>query len=404
MRNQTFLSFMALMLLGSVSFIGCDNNDNRSSQTVFTESDFVDDSSFSADAEDHIVIKFLEHPNSTDQENDTGETGNDVVPINYKQTLNHTYCWDDGDQGAEHFMILRDSEGAEILRLGANEDCVTALIETGSYEMTIHHDGRIQQTHPIFIVPDSGLMAKKGETNPEGILAIAKEYLTDIFQNWDIGITKTSLAQTTPSIMTILNTTMCVGCDLSGANLSNLDFSSVNFFTANMSNVNLTNTNLSGANLQNVNFNGTDLTVANLTFASLSNAIWTDGVCRCSINNSVGMCGGCPPCPCDFNSVPISTACWGVQSVDTFTSLSVGGCGLSGFRNATGENTQTMTVDNQTCQIIARDQACAQGISTVLFPTSEEHPNCVADIENYVRDLNSSGISLLDIPSFSCGP
>lgn len=84
--------------------------------------------------------------------------------------------------------------------------------------------------------------------------------------------------------------------------------------------------------------------------------------------------------------------------------LSVGGCGLSAFNPATGSNTQTMTVDTQTCQIIARDPSCVVGVSTVLFPTSEEFPNCVDDIENYVRDLNSSGLSSLDLPSFNCTP
>ena len=406
MIKKTFIAFITLLFLVSVLFIGCDNNNNGSSQTVFTEGDFVDNPPFSADPEDHIVIKFLEHPNSGDQESDTGEIGNDVVPLNYKRTLDHTYCWDDDDQDAEHFMTIVDSEGTEILRLRANEECETVLIERGSYVMTIHHDSRIEEIHPIFIVPQSGLIAKNNNAKPGGILARARRVALDFFPKLDIGFTETTIAQTTPSITTILNTLMCIGCDFSGANLSNLNFSSVNFFTANLSNVNLTNTNLSGANLQNVNFTDTDLTVAILTSASLSNAIWTDGECRCTIQNSVGMCGGCPPCPCDFRAVPISTVCWGAPqiSVSTFTSLSAGGCGLNGFDNVSGSNSQTMTVDTQTCQIIARDQACAQGVSNVLFPTPEEIPNCVDDIENYVRDLNSSGISSLDLPSFNCTP
>lgn len=151
-------------------------------------------------------------------------------------------------------------------------------------------------------------------------MARAGRLLSDIFPKLDIGFTETTMAQQQPpSITTILNTLMCIGCDFSGADLSNLNFTSVNFFTSDMSNANLTNTNLSGTVLQNVNFTGTDLTVAILTSATLINAIWTDGVCRCSFENSVGGCGGCPVCPCDFNSVPISTACWGGQNVNTFT-------------------------------------------------------------------------------------
>lgn len=410
MSKKIFIPFLALLLLGSTSFItGCDNNGNSTSQTVFTESDFVEDSSFSADPESHLVIKFLEHPNFGDTENDTGEMGNDVIPVSYKRTLNHTYCWDDDDQDAAHFMTVVDSEGVEILRLGANEECKTVLIERGSYVITIHHDGRIEQTHPIFIVPDSGLVAKNDGAKSEGILARAGRVILDFFPKIDIGFTETTIAQQQPPpITTILNTLMCIGCDFSGANLSNLIFTSVNFFTSDMSNANLTNTNLSGANLQNVNFTGTDLTVAILTSASLSNALWTDGTCRCALQNSVGMCGGCPPCPCNFNTVPMSTACWGGQSLESFMSLSTpAGCGLNNGI-VMGSQTQTMLVATSpagdTCQIIVRDGSCATGVSNVVFPTPEELPNCITDIENYVRDLNSSGISMLDLPSFICTP
>lgn len=177
MNKKIFIPFIALLLITSASFIGCDDNDNRSSQTVLTENNFADDSSLSADPETHIVIKFLEHPNSGDQESDTGETGNDVVPLNYKRTLNHTYCWDDDDQDAEHFMTIVDSEGVEILRLGANEECETVLIERGSYTMTIHHDGRIEETHPIFIVPESGLMAKNEDAKPGGDIGKSGEII-----------------------------------------------------------------------------------------------------------------------------------------------------------------------------------------------------------------------------------
>jgi len=409
LNKKLFISFIFLLILASASFIGCEDNNNGSSQTVIIENNFVDDASLSADPETHNVIKFLEHPDSTDQQSDTGEIGNDVIPLNYKQTINHTYCWDDDDQDAEHFMTIIDSEGMEILRLGANEECITALIEAGSYEMVIHHDGKIEETLPIFIVPESTLMAKNQEVKYEGILERADKFLSHIFLKYDMGFTETTMAQTAPSITTILNTLMCVGCNLSGTDLSNLNFSSVNFFTANMTNTNLINTNLSGAILTNVIFTDANLTNANLTSATLSNALWTDGTCRCAIENSVGTCLGCPPCPCNFNAVPITTACWGGQGISTFTSLSTGGCGLdNGISAATGNQTQTMLVmaspAGDTCQIIVRDSSCAQGVSNIPFISLEELDTCTAEIETYITQLNSSGITAVDLPPFNCTP
>ena len=197
---------------------------------------------------------------------------------------------------------------------------------------------------------------------------------------------------------------MCVGCNLSGTDLSNLNFSGVNFFTANMTDALLVNTNLEGANLQNVTFTGVDLTVANLFQANLSNAIWTDGICRCALN-SLNSCVGCPPCPCNFNSVPMTSTCWGGEGLTTFTSLSTGGCGLS---SGSGPQSQTMVVmtsaAGDTCQIIVRNQTCAQGVSNIPFISSEEVESCALDIENYVTELNSSGITILDLQSFSCDP
>src|SRR3546814_16713266 len=53
-------------------------------------------------------------------ENDTGETGDDLIPLRYANTLEHTFCWEDDDGNAGHFMELHDSEGSEILRLDVN--------------------------------------------------------------------------------------------------------------------------------------------------------------------------------------------------------------------------------------------------------------------------------------------
>ena len=68
---------------------------------------------------------------------DTGELGMDVIPYKYTETLSNTFCWEDEDQSAEHFITLVDGNGLEVLMIEANGDCVTEVIEEGDYEMRI---------------------------------------------------------------------------------------------------------------------------------------------------------------------------------------------------------------------------------------------------------------------------
>ena len=148
-----------VLLLGFISLgaiVGCNNNGGVGSSQdtqALTENDFSDDPSLSADPTGGVVVMFLEHPDSEKPDNDTGEVGIDRIPHRYTSTLNHTFCWVDDDGDAEHFMELEDSDGNVILKIDVNGQCVTELIEAGDYVMIIHHDGKKEKTHPVFIIP-----------------------------------------------------------------------------------------------------------------------------------------------------------------------------------------------------------------------------------------------------------
>ena len=219
----------------------------------------------SADPRAGIVVMFLEHPDTEKPDNDTGEVGIDRIPHRYTSTLNHTFCWEDDDGDAEHFMELEDSDGNEILKIDVNGECVTEVIKAGDYVMIIHHDGKKEKTHPIFIIPvrSGGQQAQRIDTN-QRLLKSERNIYARLINNLNSIITPKTNAQTpTPAenLTTILNTNECQECnlfgvDLSGANLSEADLSSVD---------------LSAANL-------TDVTLDDTIFTS---ALWCDGLCIC---------------------------------------------------------------------------------------------------------------------------
>jgi len=296
MKNQAFISFMALLLLASVSFVGCDNDGGGGSSQdtqALTERDFFDNAGLSANPEKGVVVDFLEPPDSEKPESDTGEVGNDTIPYTYTRTLNNTFCWEDDDGEAGHFMELDDSDGNEIFRLDVNGECITVVLEAGDYLMHIHHDGRIEKTHPIFIIPEPNgeQEAQKIDTN-EGLLKSAKSLFSKILNNLHNIITQTTNAQTptpTPSenLTTLLKTNACQGCNLMGVDLSGANLTEANLTDANLTDAFLTDAFLtdaflfqailrgafmSGANLIEAKMAFADLTGANLTGADLTGA------------------------------------------------------------------------------------------------------------------------------------
>jgi len=292
-----------VLLLGFISFGvigGCYNNGGGVSSQALTENDFANFPGLSADPEKHIIVNSLEHPDTGKPENDTGEVGNDTIPYTYTTTLNHTFCWEDDDIDAEHFMVLDDSEGNEILRIDVNGECVTELIAAGDYVMIIFHDGRIDTTHPVFIIPNRESNQQARETG--GLINKFKETISRSLQNLQNKFVRDANAQTATPLQTLINTGKCIGCDLKGVDLSSIDLghvdltgadlSSANMRDSNFAGSNFTTANLSGANMVNSNFINAVFTSAKLGgsilgdsngLAVFSFATWTDGKCKCGV-------------------------------------------------------------------------------------------------------------------------
>ena len=148
------LGFILLLGFISLGVIGGCGNNGGDGTGALTENDFANDPGLTADPEKHLIVKFLEHPDSEETENDTGEVGNDVIPYTYTRTINHTFCFEDENDDSEHFMILLNSDGEEVLRVLANGDCITEVIEAGEYEMVLTHGGHVEETETIFLIPD----------------------------------------------------------------------------------------------------------------------------------------------------------------------------------------------------------------------------------------------------------
>jgi len=223
------------LLLGFISFGaigGCHNDGDQVSQViqVLTENDFSDDPGLSADPRAGVVVMFLEHPDTEKPDNDTGEVGIDTIPHRYTTTLNHTFCWEDDDGDAEHFMELVDSEGNEILKIDVNGECITEVIEAGDYVMIINHDGKKEKTHPIFIIPGrSGEQAAQRIDTNKGLFKSAKSQFSKIINNFHNIITQKAKAQTVAeNVKTLLSTNKCIACDLTGALMPDANLTDAN--------------------------------------------------------------------------------------------------------------------------------------------------------------------------------
>jgi len=298
-----------VLLFGFISFGaigGCHNDGDQVSQVIqaLTENDFSKDPGLSADPRAGIVVMFLEHPDSEKPDNDTGEVGIDRIPHRYTSTLNHTFCWEDDEGDAEHFMELEDSEGNEILKIDVNGECVTVVIEAGDYVMIINHDGKKEKTHPIFIIPGrSGEQAAKRIDTNDGLLKSERNIYARLIYNLRNIITQTANAQTVAdNINTLLSTNACEECNLVGADLSAADLREAELDDADLGGANLSDADLSDADLSCATLIKADLRGANLSEADLNDvllsetiftsATWCDGLCICGAN-SIDTCVGC---------------------------------------------------------------------------------------------------------------
>ncbi len=271
-----------LLTLFSVFFIialvaACDNDSNNQDIVeVLTENDFAEDDTIRADFEEHNIVKFLEPPDSEQVTKDTGDTGTDIIPVSYTNTVEHTFCWEDDNEESEHFMELSDAEGSSILQLEVN-NCITEIIQAGDYTLTLFHDGLSEDIHSIFLNRDDTL-EQQAKNQPIYNYKLVKAAALNYLKN---SIIKNARAQTVPdNIKTLMSTNKCVGCNFFRANLSqgqffSADLRGANFFQAGLDDVRLDMANLSNASFEQAQMSKINLTGADLTNASMINANMT---------------------------------------------------------------------------------------------------------------------------------
>jgi len=322
-KSLLFVSLLCIISLGLIG--GCSNGGGGNNLQALTENDFAEDSDLSADLDDEVIVMFLESPMSEDAENDTGTLGVDKIPVTYDKTTEQTFCWEDDDPNAMHFMELRDTQGSLILTVEVNGDCVTEVIDAGNYVIFIYHDESGGNTLPIFLIPNPEESEQARKT--EGLTGRFELVAVNILKRIERTVTRDAQAQTVENnINTLLSTNICLLCDLEGANLSGANLSGANLFVAKFNGADLTDTNLSGAKLEFAKFEsavliGADLSGADLrqtrflkanlsgailigadlrgamlfnadlSNADLSGATWCDG-CVCA-QGSIGACKGC---------------------------------------------------------------------------------------------------------------
>jgi len=303
MKCLLFVLLLGFISLGAIG--GCGNNGGEQDDTqALTENDFVNDPSLSANPRGGVVVIFLEHPDSEQPGNDTGEVGRDIIPYRYDKDLNHTFCFEDENDDAEHFAVFFDSDGNEVLRVEANGECVTVFIPAGDYFLELTHDGKIEDILPVFAIP--GRTAEQTVRNVDtdkGLFKSSKNLFSIILNDLHHIITPKAKAQTVAdNVQTLLSSDSCVGCNLSGANLIGADLSGGNLSNADLSDANLTGAFLAQSDLCGANLSGADLCGANLSMASLdgatnlsganlSGATWCSG-CICA-EDPGDVCGGC---------------------------------------------------------------------------------------------------------------
>ena len=263
MSLNTNISLLLVFLITGFFLVSCDNDSNDDSIRVLTEDDFAEDLILSADPSGGVIVTFLEHPDDAQNENQTGEAGVDIIPIRYNDTASHTFCWEDSNEESEHFMTLNRISGEEILKVEANGNCVTQIIEPGIYELLFNHDGNIENTFPVFIQNGTGGMLTE---------KFSKSLILYSFLE-KMAFTLNASAQTvSDNFNTLVNTNSCPGCNLEGAGLSFKDLSDADLSGANLAFSQMIETNLTGADLSNADLSNADLNGANLTNADLSGA------------------------------------------------------------------------------------------------------------------------------------
>ena len=250
-RFYVFLvpAFLLLLILIPISLNRAVGGPTSGTLNVRTENDFASNPDIFAIPGEDLVAVFLESLDCMILASDTGEKGHDVIPYRYTERTEQTFCWQDADEKAFHYMTLVDGEGNETVKVTANGDCVTKEIEPGDYDMYLYHGNNTGKNVTVFIVPVDG----------RSVISTAPE-------------------ETLESVSTIVDTDRCAGCNLSGANFFDADLRKVDLSGANLDDAILADSNLNGANLSGASLRNADLTKANLEGANLSGADLTGAI------------------------------------------------------------------------------------------------------------------------------
>ncbi|MCG9730879.1 hypothetical protein L1D44_13680 [Shewanella sp. Isolate13] len=134
-------NFNALLALTfSLTLVtACDsgNNETQIQTKLLTEKDFANNSRLRASPEQGTVALFLEPPSATLEGDSNGESGSDLIPYQYSRTLKHTFCFEDSNSNSNHSMVFNNSNGEQVLSITANDECVSAVIPAGEYQLVL---------------------------------------------------------------------------------------------------------------------------------------------------------------------------------------------------------------------------------------------------------------------------
>jgi len=245
----SILLVIILVFTGIFAFTKLVRSSSDQVATVLTERDFADDPGLLAFPNGGIVATFLEPPSAIDEKKDTGTIGLDVIPYEYTEAVEQTFCWDDDNVISEHTMTLFDSEGVEVFTIMSGGSCVTGTVRPGEYEMHIRHDGKSDDRVAVFIV-----------------------------QGDDESVINTTTDEALENLTTVLNSNKCIGCDLTGINLNGLDLTGIDLSYSILDNAILVDTILVDANLRGASLKNADLSRAVLRGANLSGADFTNAI------------------------------------------------------------------------------------------------------------------------------
>jgi len=292
------LNLLAVIIL-ITAILGCGSDGPSSDATIFTEQDLIDNPAQMIDPNKDTVIIDVETPDCPERP-DKDEVGVDVIQYIYVEPTSQKICWEDGNEGAEHTLTVHDIEGSEVMRVVANGECVTEVLEAGEYEYRVSHDNKsTDECFILFIVANEDIEEQAGLPQKEQSLVEALIGLVNKINIVEKLFAQDATATANKQKLLTTNPPSCIGCelkkvdlsfkdlqnaDLTGADLTRSDLSNSNFTGAEFTSANLTRADLSNSIFIRADFTLTDLVKAIFTGANFSGAIWIDGECRCQAN------------------------------------------------------------------------------------------------------------------------